>query len=248
MAEISLTSAQIRDGVKEILKHADLTTMSAKKVRRTLEDKYDVDLFDRKKEIDQIVMSTITATTTSESEKESPSKKSNDEELPTKDEDTSLDDKEVDSDSSSLGEVEDEPPKKKIKKQKVKTKPERSKPAKTEKKKSAEIVSDCDSDVESTQNDEEMARKLQEEEENGGRVTRNRNAKRTEPPKPTPKRKPKTERKGKSGYSAEMVLSHELAEIVGTNRWCCELNFFFVPTTWSVRDFIEMLYTNFIKS
>ncbi|EGI58718.1 Upstream activation factor subunit spp27 [Acromyrmex echinatior] len=39
-----------------ILKDADLTTMSAKKVRQQIEEKLDVDLIERKKEVDDLVM------------------------------------------------------------------------------------------------------------------------------------------------------------------------------------------------
>lgn len=54
MADIS--KDELRKEITAILKDADLTSMSAKKVRQQIEEKLDVDLTDRKKEIDDLVM------------------------------------------------------------------------------------------------------------------------------------------------------------------------------------------------
>ncbi|XP_046419152.1 upstream activation factor subunit spp27 isoform X7 [Neodiprion virginianus] len=54
MADIS--KDELRKEITAILKDADLTTMSAKKVRQQIEEKLDVDLTDRKKEVDDLVM------------------------------------------------------------------------------------------------------------------------------------------------------------------------------------------------
>ncbi|KAK2583786.1 hypothetical protein KPH14_009689 [Odynerus spinipes] len=54
MADIS--KDEIRKEITAILKDADLTTMSAKKVRQQIEEKLDVDLTERKKEVDDLVM------------------------------------------------------------------------------------------------------------------------------------------------------------------------------------------------
>ncbi|XP_075224640.1 upstream activation factor subunit spp27 homolog Non2 isoform X1 [Lycorma delicatula] len=54
MAEI--TKEELKKEITAILKDADLTTMSAKKVRQQVEEKLDCDLSSRKKEIDDIVM------------------------------------------------------------------------------------------------------------------------------------------------------------------------------------------------
>ncbi|KDR14042.1 upstream activation factor subunit spp27 [Zootermopsis nevadensis] len=54
MADIS--KEELRKEITAILKDADLTTMSAKKVRQQIEEKLDVDLTDRKKEVDDLVM------------------------------------------------------------------------------------------------------------------------------------------------------------------------------------------------
>ncbi len=54
MADIS--KDELRKEITAILKDADLTSMSAKKVRQQIEEKLDVDLTERKKEIDDLVM------------------------------------------------------------------------------------------------------------------------------------------------------------------------------------------------
>ncbi|XP_077992266.1 uncharacterized protein LOC144446390 isoform X2 [Glandiceps talaboti] len=221
MAEIN--NAALRDGIKEILDKGDMATLSSKRVRRMLEEKFSVDLTDRKQEIDKMIMSMITEAEAKESAKETDGEKATSSKE-TNETTNSVEDNNVDSDdSSSIGEIEDEPPKKKKKqttKKETQKKPARVKATKSNKKKSAETVHDSDdSDEEPNQtlNDAELARQLQEEED-GGRRTRHRNAKRTATPQTTQKKRKKTERKGKSGYSADMVLSPELAEIMGTDR------------------------------
>ncbi|XP_011702836.1 PREDICTED: upstream activation factor subunit spp27 [Wasmannia auropunctata] len=54
MADIS--KDELRKEITAILKDADLTTMSAKKVRQQIEEKLDIDLIERKKEVDDLVM------------------------------------------------------------------------------------------------------------------------------------------------------------------------------------------------
>lgn len=54
MADIS--KDELRKEITAILKDADLTSMSAKKVRQQMEEKLDCDLTERKKEIDDLVM------------------------------------------------------------------------------------------------------------------------------------------------------------------------------------------------
>jgi upstream activation factor subunit UAF30 len=50
------SAAKLRTTISEILETADLTTITAKKVRQHLEEQLDMDLADRKKEIDGMVM------------------------------------------------------------------------------------------------------------------------------------------------------------------------------------------------
>ncbi|ODN06441.1 Upstream activation factor subunit spp27 [Orchesella cincta] len=52
-------SAKIKKAISEILEDADLTTITAKKVRQQLEAKLKTDLTERKKEIDAMVMEII---------------------------------------------------------------------------------------------------------------------------------------------------------------------------------------------
>ncbi|XP_029040938.1 upstream activation factor subunit spp27 isoform X2 [Osmia bicornis bicornis] len=54
MADIS--NEELRKEITAILKDADLTTMSAKKIRLQIEGKLDIDLAERKKEVDSLVM------------------------------------------------------------------------------------------------------------------------------------------------------------------------------------------------
>merc|ERR1712142_1278668 len=56
--------------IQEILKDADLDNTSAKKVRLQLQEKLDVDLTDRKKEVDQLVMEVIDEQTQDDGEEE----------------------------------------------------------------------------------------------------------------------------------------------------------------------------------
>ncbi|KAK2176886.1 hypothetical protein NP493_634g01009 [Ridgeia piscesae] len=55
----SVTSSQLEKDITEILKDADLSKLSSKKIRKSLEDMYKTDLTDRKKEIDNLVMTLI---------------------------------------------------------------------------------------------------------------------------------------------------------------------------------------------
>jgi len=57
MADIS--TADLKKEIQGILKDADLDNTSAKKVRLQLQEKLEVDLADRKKEVDQLVMEVI---------------------------------------------------------------------------------------------------------------------------------------------------------------------------------------------
>ncbi|XP_012281387.1 nucleolin 1 [Orussus abietinus] len=57
MADIS--KDELRKEIAAILKDADLTTMSAKKVRQQIEAKLDINLSERKKEVDDLVMESL---------------------------------------------------------------------------------------------------------------------------------------------------------------------------------------------
>jgi len=68
MSEIS--KEDLKKEIVEILKDADLDNTSAKKVRIQLQEKLDVDLTERKKEVDQLVMEVIDEQTQEEDEEE----------------------------------------------------------------------------------------------------------------------------------------------------------------------------------
>ncbi|XP_064465755.1 uncharacterized protein LOC135377332 isoform X2 [Ornithodoros turicata] len=82
MAELSAT--EMRRVIAGILEGADLTTLSSKKIRKYLEEKYNTDFTDRKKEIDNVVMELVTA----QQEKEASNGKSYDSEANSSDSET----------------------------------------------------------------------------------------------------------------------------------------------------------------
>jgi len=73
MADIS--TADLKKEIQGILKDADLDNTSAKKVRLQLQEKLDVDLADRKKEVDQLVMEVIDEQTQDDDEEGSEEEK-----------------------------------------------------------------------------------------------------------------------------------------------------------------------------
>ncbi|XP_064603637.1 uncharacterized protein LOC135469048 isoform X1 [Liolophura sinensis] len=190
----SISSDEIRASVRKILKGADLTSLSSKKVRRMLEEQYDADFTDRKQEIDDILMKAISEEEDSQNSQASNGKNS-----------------ESEASSESEDEIEVEPPKKKAKPS-TKSKGKKSSKPITPHNTSADL-SDDEADVD----DEELAKQLQEE-ESGGRKSRHRSVKKS-PVQKKKKRKEKTPRKtGTSTYSQPCVLSPDLATIMGTDR------------------------------
>jgi len=78
MADIS--TADLKKEIQGILKDADLDNTSAKKVRLQLQEKLDVDLADRKKEVDQLVMEVIDEQTQDDDEEGSEEEEEEEEE------------------------------------------------------------------------------------------------------------------------------------------------------------------------
>jgi upstream activation factor subunit UAF30 len=68
MADID--ADQLRREIQLILKDADLNTLSSKKVRQMLEQRFECDLTERKKEIDDILMAEITTRDTTHAQTE----------------------------------------------------------------------------------------------------------------------------------------------------------------------------------
>eukprot|EP00794_Sanderia_malayensis_P005218 gene5218-5874_t len=64
--------------IKKILRDADLATLTSKKVRSSLEKQFQIDLFDRKKEIDKILMKLVEEATASKEQSGSSSQSSSD--------------------------------------------------------------------------------------------------------------------------------------------------------------------------
>ncbi|XP_076234576.1 upstream activation factor subunit spp27 homolog Non2 [Calliopsis andreniformis] len=202
MADIS--NEELRKEITAILKDADLTTMSAKKVRLQIEGKLDIDLTERKKEVDALVMECLqekqdgakkkkkTASEESEDgeeeeeegseeeeeeEEKKPAKRSPAKKPVTKRKKGSSDDEESASDDDASD--EEYSPKK------PKATPKKSKPGKKGKKKG----SDSDSDEDWGKNKKAQA--------GGGK---------------------KGGGKGKGGYTRAITLSPELAAVVGAEQ------------------------------
>jgi len=79
-----ISNAELKKEIQEILKDADLDNTSAKKVRLQLQEKLDVDLADRKKEVDQLVMEVIDEQTQEEEGSEEEEEEEEKEEKPQK--------------------------------------------------------------------------------------------------------------------------------------------------------------------
>ncbi|CAG5120113.1 unnamed protein product [Candidula unifasciata] len=190
------SSEELKKAIKDILKGADLDTLSAKKVRKLLEDKFSVDLNERKKEIDSLVMKMIEDEGDDDDDagkKDSKKAEGNDQNGV--------------SEEGSDVESEEEVPKKKAKKSAA--------PTKSKKKKSARKADDSEDPVMSSvrqMDDEDLAKKLQDE-ESGLR------SRRAAAPKPKKEREKHPEKKKKTSlYSRPCHLSEPLAAVVGSNE------------------------------
>ncbi|KAH9489689.1 hypothetical protein Btru_037449 [Bulinus truncatus] len=191
---------ELKKAVKGILKGADLDSLSTKKVRKMLEDTFKTDFSSRKKEIDKLVMKMID----DEDDEEEKEKKEDSD-----DEHNGVED--ADSD--------DEAPKKKAKKEPA---------AKPKKRKSATKADDSEDPVMSEikeLDDEDLAKKLQEEETGLRR-------RRAAAPRPKKEKERDPDKKKKpSAYSRPCHLSDQLAAVVGTNEMPrAEV----VKTLWSI--------------
>lgn len=219
----------LRREISQILQGA----LSSKKVRLRLQDIFHVDLGDRKKEIDQILMAVIaesqaTGTASAKDKEEEDQEAHTSSEVVTEKGDTHR------SDSSSDELRDSSPPaKRKKKKKKESSKPAtktkekkekstRKKETKSTKKREApkSQANVEDSDDELTINDEQLAWKLHQEE---SRRTRNHSARKAAPAKTkstnkASSKKGTTKDKAKTGYVADMILSPELASIIGGDK------------------------------
>jgi len=107
-----ISKAELKKEIQDILKDADLDNTSAKKVRLQLQEKLDVDLTERKKEVDQLVMEVIDEQTHDDGEEEEDEDEEEEEEdsPPPKKKSTSKPRKRAASDSGSDYESEEEAP------------------------------------------------------------------------------------------------------------------------------------------
>ncbi|KAK0162403.1 hypothetical protein PV327_006183 [Microctonus hyperodae] len=204
MADIS--KDELRKEITAILKDADLTTMSAKKVRQQIEEKLDIDLSERKKEVDDLVMEHLQEK--QETVKKSKTKKAVSEESEEGEEEEEEDGSEEEEEEEEKKPAKRGPPKKAATKRKgssddeesasdddasdeeyspkkvAKSSPKKSKPGKKGKKKG----SDSDSDEDWGKSKKASA---------GAKKARTR---------------------AKGGYTRALTLSPELAAVVGAEQ------------------------------
>lgn len=186
MANIS--KSELLKAIREIVKGNDLSSLSAKKVRRSLEQKFNADFTDRKKEVDAATMAIVKEMTEAgsdaeESDDNAAEKKSNGAH-----------------ESSDDNLSDDEPPAKK---------------AKPEKKKRDSVSSAGSGD--GGEDDEDIARRLQEEENTSRRPSR-AVAKKPKKPRKKKEKDPEEKKQKKSVYSKPCSLSPALAEVVGADK------------------------------
>ncbi|XP_071494969.1 uncharacterized protein [Diadema antillarum] len=226
---------ELRHEIARILQGANLATLSSKKVRMKLQDTFQLELTDRKKEIDQILMALIAKSHTAHAKEE---EKETTREVQSHPSPVIHEEEEAAKMLSSSDEVEDLGPPVKRKKKKKKqtldpvTKTTKAKKEKSPKKKEPKLAkkkeapksqaSVEDSEEEQTLNDEMLAWKLHQEE---SRRTRKTSARKGAPVKTKTTSKAASKRengankdKAKTGYIADMILSPELASILGTDR------------------------------
>ncbi|KAI0213936.1 Protein PBDC1 [Lamellibrachia satsuma] len=230
---LSVTSSELEKDITDILKDADLSKLSSKKVRKSLEDLYNTDLTGRKKEIDSLVMKAISGCSTKSTgtgdsdEKKTDSKKEKSSPSPKKRLSSSSNDSYSDSNDSggesSNEDRESEHSNSEIEEANYAEQSENMSPPKKKMKstKKACVPNYSDNGL----GDEELAKQLQQEEEDGGRRQTRGGG-----------RKPvvKAARKGKKGsgdgdgakppkktnnmYTRLCVLSAPLAEVMGKEK------------------------------
>ncbi|KAL3863412.1 hypothetical protein ACJMK2_005169 [Sinanodonta woodiana] len=221
MADINISDLKVQ--IKGILKNADLTTLSSKKIRKQLEEKFNADFTDRKKEIDDFVMELIAAQENADDD--------DDEEEETEDlvkqeqmsqnssRQTEAEDQDMTTGSSADEEEEEEEeevePQKKKRKISVKVK-EASKNTKPVQAAKSKPVKKSTPKQEKELTDEELAKMLQQEED-GGRRSRHRAVKKL-PKHEKAEKKPRKKREGSSAGEKPWLLSPDLAAVMGKDK------------------------------
>ncbi|XP_031568967.1 upstream activation factor subunit spp27-like [Actinia tenebrosa] len=189
-AELSVDS--LKTAIGDILKSSELSSLTSRIVRNNLEERFNISLKDRKKEIDELLMSMI---------EENQDQKNEDGDVPTNGA--------VDSEQESQSEDEDEEPATKKAKKEKKSSVSKSGATNKQMSKKTESRENKDDD------DAEVARKLHESER--GLRTRKQPAKRTQKNSTKKEPKPKGE-KSRTGFGKPMILSPELAEIMEADQ------------------------------
>ncbi|ESN96184.1 hypothetical protein HELRODRAFT_189144 [Helobdella robusta] len=181
----------LKDDIIEILKDADLTKLSTKKIRIQLEEKYKVDLMERKSEIDFLVMAEIENIEKCKSTKNT---------------------------NSKAKPQHNGPAPKKMKRDKVEEEEDDDNDDDVDDK-SEDEEDDKDKDK-NTEDDEDIARQLQEEEENGA-IRKTRHAHKKKTPAKSEKKEKKQRKKGaprENRFTETCNLSPELAAIMGEDK------------------------------
>ncbi|CAB3982169.1 Upstream activation factor subunit spp27 [Paramuricea clavata] len=187
----NLTETELRENIAEIIKNGDLATLTSKKIRKILEKKYDANLLHRKKQIDDIVMQLVDEQSEDSGDNASAESPSNSGEKSPKEESSEQETKSpVKSERVSVISINN--------KQKKKVKTESDSDA--EEDLQSESDSESDDDAPKPRRKSPLKRSAKNE--------RSKAAK-----------KPKTDKgdgpKRKTGFSKPMLLSPELADLMG---------------------------------
>lgn len=211
MAETSgqPSDAEIQLAIADILKETDLTQLTSRIVRARIEEKFDICLLTRKKEIDRMLMAIISQSeerSTGNEEQETENNEMNE----CEEQDSNV------QDENGTSSEDDEPPPKKIKPKSIMLHVNGATDNNTQLQGNGQSESEIKSRKRQTESsildDEALARLLHEAE--NGRSRRSTTIKQAE-------RKKKLKKKvggNSGGYTKQLVLSPLLAEIVGQER------------------------------
>lgn len=212
MAETSgqPSDAEIQLAIADILKETDLTQLTSRIVRARIEEKFDICLLTRKKEIDRMLMAIISQSEERSTGNEEEQETENNEINECEEQDSNV------QDENGTSSEDDEPPPKKIKPKSVMLHVNGATDNYTQLQGNGQSESEIKSRKRQTESsildDEALARLLHEAE--NGRSRRSTTIKQAE-------RKKKLKKKvggNSGGYTKQLVLSPLLAEIVGQER------------------------------
>lgn len=197
----------LRSDIGEILKDADLTTLSSKKIRKQLEEKYGIDLTDRKAVIDKMIMEMLSLeqdrqASHSKSTSVSSSKDAAGNKTVNGGDDSESQEAESDDDDDVCN-----------------ASPVRKKPKIQKQSKGKSLEDDMDDKEENSElDDEDIARQLQEEEHKAVRKTRGAARPASEKKKTSRSKKEPGSSRKTNKYTEPCYLSPQLAAIMGESR------------------------------